>query len=60
VRSFFELGSTNKPFSVPYAEIQGLFSAKFLKQNFLQIIGKERIKFVIIIYIRSPEAPMAE
>jgi hypothetical protein len=28
VRSFFGWGSTNKPFSMQYAEIHGLFSAK--------------------------------
>jgi hypothetical protein len=37
VGSFFGVGSTNKPFSIPYAEIQRLFSAKLLKQNLFKI-----------------------
>jgi hypothetical protein len=31
VGSFFGGGSTNKPVSIPYVEIQGLFSAKLLR-----------------------------
>jgi hypothetical protein len=37
VRAFFGWGGTNKPFFMPYAEIQGLFSAKISKQNLKQI-----------------------
>jgi hypothetical protein len=37
VESFFGVGSTNKPFSIPYAEIQRHFLAKLLKQNLFEI-----------------------
>jgi hypothetical protein len=37
VGSFFGGCSTNKPFSIPYAEIQRFFSAKLLQQNLFKI-----------------------
>jgi hypothetical protein len=33
-RAFFGWGGTNKPFSMPYAEIQGLFTAKLLNKTY--------------------------
>jgi hypothetical protein len=44
VRAFFGWGSTNKLFPVSYAEIQGLFTAKRLKQNLFQMLRIQNLE----------------